>query len=141
MSRKCPQRSLPPFAQRTLRNIWPGSSGSLGLDVGGPDHLGPFLGFVDDQLAELGPRSRQRRAAEIGEARPHLGDGEGRIEPSAARGTNTSDFEACFGGSLAAVANAGSLKLLKNAATPFPFLEILLSGSHLEKSKQDLPPS
>src|SRR5262245_57822790 len=38
---------------------------SLRLDVGRPDHLAPFLGFVGDQLAELDRRSRQRRAAEV----------------------------------------------------------------------------
>jgi len=27
---------------------------SLRLDVGGPDDLGPFLGVLDDQLAEVG---------------------------------------------------------------------------------------
>jgi len=26
----------------------------LRLDVGGPDHLAPLLGFVDDELAEIG---------------------------------------------------------------------------------------
>jgi hypothetical protein len=26
----------------------------LGLDVGGPDHLGPFVGFINDELAEIG---------------------------------------------------------------------------------------
>ena len=32
------------------------------------------------QLAELGRRSRQRRAAEVGEPRPHLGVGEAGID-------------------------------------------------------------
>src|SRR5262245_10052533 len=48
---------------------------SLRLDASELDHLAPLLGFVDDQFAELGRRSRQRRAAEIDEARPHLGVG------------------------------------------------------------------
>src|SRR5215475_6529452 len=38
-------------------------SASVRLDAGEPDHLGPLLGFVGDKLAELGRRSRQRRAA------------------------------------------------------------------------------
>src|SRR6516225_5836235 len=52
---------------------------SLRLDAGELDHLAPLLGLVDNQLAELGRRSRQRRAAEVGEARPHLGIGERRV--------------------------------------------------------------
>src|SRR5215813_9907662 len=35
----------PPFAERVLRNIPPGSRGSLGLEVDGVDHLSPLLGF------------------------------------------------------------------------------------------------
>src|SRR6516225_7300187 len=53
---------------------------SLRLDVGGPDHLAPFLGFLGDQLAELDRRSRQRRAAEVGETGLHLRVVEGRID-------------------------------------------------------------
>src|SRR5262249_1797997 len=49
-----------------------GSCGSLRLDVGGPDHIAPFLGFFGDQLAELGRRSRQRRSAEVSETRLRL---------------------------------------------------------------------
>ena len=30
--------------------------GSLQLDVGSPDHLGPFLGFLGNELAEAGGR-------------------------------------------------------------------------------------
>src|SRR5262245_54398196 len=37
--------------------------GSLRLDVGRPDHLGPLLGLVGDELAEVGGRARKRRAA------------------------------------------------------------------------------
>jgi hypothetical protein len=31
----------------------------LRLDVSCPDHLGPFLGFVGDELAEVGGRTRR----------------------------------------------------------------------------------
>src|SRR5215831_17335074 len=41
--------------------------GSLRLDVGRADHLGPLLGFVGDELAEFGWRHRHRHAAQIGE--------------------------------------------------------------------------
>src|SRR5262249_41458193 len=41
----------------------------FGPDVGCPDHLAPPLGFLCDQLAEVGGRARERCAARIGEAR------------------------------------------------------------------------
>src|SRR5215472_9762803 len=53
---------------------------SLRLDVGGPDHLAPFLGFLGDQLAELDRRSRQRRAAEVSETGLHLRVVESRVD-------------------------------------------------------------
>src|SRR6516162_3372361 len=53
---------------------------SLRLDVGSPDHLAPFLGFFGDQLAELGRRSRQRRAAEVSETGLHLRVVESRVD-------------------------------------------------------------
>src|SRR6516162_10073766 len=53
---------------------------SLRLDVGGADHLAPFLGFFGDQLAELGRRSRQRRAAEVSETGLHLRVVESRVD-------------------------------------------------------------
>jgi hypothetical protein len=49
------------------------SAASVRPDVGGPDHLAPLLGFVDYQLAKLGRRSRQRRAAEVGKPRLNFG--------------------------------------------------------------------
>src|SRR5262245_8299901 len=45
--------------------------------MGGPDHLGPFLRFVDEELAELGGPERKRRATEIGKARLDFGISEG----------------------------------------------------------------
>src|SRR5262245_22326607 len=71
---------LPTFSPNgALWNIRPAAV-SLRLDAGELDHLAPLLGLVDNQLAELGRRSRQRRAAEVGEARPHLGVGERRVD-------------------------------------------------------------
>src|SRR5262245_64706624 len=52
------------------------SAVSLRLDASELDHFAPLLGLVDNQLAELGRRSRQRRAAE---ARPHLGVGKRHV--------------------------------------------------------------
>ena len=51
---------------------------SLHLDVGGPDHLGPFLGFIADELAEVVRRARKHHAAELGEPRLHLWIGKRR---------------------------------------------------------------
>src|SRR5262249_45174878 len=53
---------------------------SLRLDVSGPDHLAPLLGFLSDQLAELDRRSRQRRAAEVSETGLHLRIVENRVD-------------------------------------------------------------
>ena len=41
-------------------------AGSLRLNVGRSDHLGPFLGFVRDEFAEIGRRESKHIAAEIG---------------------------------------------------------------------------
>src|SRR5262249_21563695 len=45
--------------------------------MGGPDHLGPFLRFVGEELAELGWRERKRGATEIRKARLDFGISEG----------------------------------------------------------------
>src|SRR5262249_1124473 len=41
------------FAERALRNIWPGSRGLLRLDAGERDHFGPLLDFGSNVLAEI----------------------------------------------------------------------------------------
>jgi hypothetical protein len=46
-----------------------GARASLRLDVEGPDHLAPLLGFVGDELGEVSRRARKRRAAEVGSLR------------------------------------------------------------------------
>src|SRR5262245_29176582 len=46
-----------------------GYPASVQLDVSGPDYLAPFLGFVGDELAEVGGRARKRRAAQVGKLR------------------------------------------------------------------------
>src|SRR5262245_66358149 len=53
---------------------------SLGLDVGGPDDLGPFLGFLGEELAVFGRRERKRRVAEVGNPRPNPGIGEAGVD-------------------------------------------------------------
>src|SRR5262249_17552302 len=57
-----------------------GRRDSLRLDAGELNYLGPFLGFFGDQLAELGRRSRQRRAAEVSETSLHLRVVESRVD-------------------------------------------------------------
>jgi hypothetical protein len=56
------------------------SAASLRLDARGLDHLGPLLGFVGDELAEIGGRARQRRTTHIGKPRLHFGIGEGSVD-------------------------------------------------------------
>jgi len=48
---------------------------SFRLDMGGADHLGPFLGFIGEELAELGRRERKRRAVAGLEARHKFAHG------------------------------------------------------------------
>src|SRR5262245_20614152 len=69
----------PAFAERALRNIDSGSA-SLRLDVGLPDHLGPLLGFVGDELTEVAGRASKRRAIQISELCLDLGISERRVD-------------------------------------------------------------
>src|SRR5262245_58062440 len=48
-----------------LRNIGPGHAGSVELDIRRPDHLGPLVGLVDDELAERAGTHRHRLAAKL----------------------------------------------------------------------------
>src|SRR5262245_43262059 len=52
----------------------------LCLDVCCPDYLAPFFGFLDDELTEVGGRTRERRPAEVGKPCLDLGLGEGSID-------------------------------------------------------------
>ena len=73
--------SAPRFAERVLRNIRPGSRGSLRLDVGGPEHLGPVLNVVRDEFPQFGGRAcKGRIAAQIGKTRLHFGVGQTRVD-------------------------------------------------------------
>src|SRR5262245_28224098 len=51
------------------------SRGSLRVDTHRLDHLGPFFGFVGDELIEIDGRAHQRRATELGEPRLDPGIG------------------------------------------------------------------
>jgi hypothetical protein len=68
---------------RPVRMIWdihPALSGSLRFDARDLDHLGPFRGFVGDELSEIGGRAHERRAAKLGEPRLDLGIGEASVD-------------------------------------------------------------
>src|SRR5260370_18632067 len=51
----------------------------LELDVGRADDLAPLLGFVGDDLAEVGGRTGNQRAAEVGQPNLQFGIGEAGI--------------------------------------------------------------
>src|SRR5262249_59322406 len=48
-----------------------GLAGSLRLDVGRPDYLAPLLGFLCDELAEVGGRARKYFTTEVGHPSLH----------------------------------------------------------------------
>src|SRR5262249_36200701 len=52
----------------------------LGLRTRELHHLAPFLGFVGDELAEIGGRATENNAAEVGELSLQLGIGEGGLD-------------------------------------------------------------
>src|SRR5262249_11720302 len=53
---------------------------SFRLDVRRPDHLGPLLGFLGDELAEVSGRPREHGATQVGEACLHRWIGEGGVD-------------------------------------------------------------
>jgi hypothetical protein len=53
---------------------------SFGLYVGRPDHLAPLIGFIGDQLPEVGGHHWHWNAAQISKPRLHLGVGERGID-------------------------------------------------------------
>src|SRR6202050_4903446 len=53
---------------------------SLGLDVGELDHLAPFGDFIGGELAELGGRARNHRAAEVDDLRFDTGVGQSAVD-------------------------------------------------------------
>src|SRR6516165_11707515 len=62
------------FAERTL--LARKGIGLLHLDVGRPDHLAPFFGFVSNELAEVDGRHGHWIATQVGEPLLDLGFGE-----------------------------------------------------------------
>jgi tripartite-type tricarboxylate transporter receptor subunit TctC len=58
----------------------PAGARSLRLDIGELDHPGPLLGLIGDELAKIGRRPREQRAANVGETRSYLWIAETRID-------------------------------------------------------------
>jgi hypothetical protein len=56
------------------------TAGSIRLDACELHHLGPLLGFVGDELAEVGGRPDEHRAAHVRKPRLQLRVGEGRVD-------------------------------------------------------------
>src|SRR5262245_64942781 len=50
--------------------------GSFWLDAGELNHLGPFLGLIGDELAEIGRRTGEHGTTKLGKPRLDLGIGE-----------------------------------------------------------------
>src|SRR5215467_1810390 len=57
-----------------------GTAASVCLDVECPDDIAPLLGFVGDELAEVGRRAWKCGGAPLGKPRLHLGIGKGRVD-------------------------------------------------------------
>ena len=55
---------------------------SLKFDIERPDHLAPLLGFVGDELAEIGGRQRKWRVAKLGDVLRNPGVGAPRNTPA-----------------------------------------------------------
>src|SRR5215472_2076572 len=68
------------FRETGVTEYWHGVRESVRLRTREFHHLCPLLGFVSDELAELGRRSRQRRAAEVSETGLDLRVVESRVD-------------------------------------------------------------
>src|SRR5215510_9575915 len=69
--------SLRSFAKRDL---WRSLTESLRLDRCKLDHLAPLLGFVRDELSEIGGRAGKRNAAQVRKPRLHSRVSESRVD-------------------------------------------------------------
>ena len=54
--------------------------GLFRFNVGRPDHLAPLLGFLGDELGEVGGRQRKRCVAKLSDPQRHLGIGKREID-------------------------------------------------------------
>src|SRR5262249_618915 len=77
-----PARPRPGFRGTGVTEYWIETAVSFRLDVGGPDHLAPFVGFVGDELSKVGRRADKRCASEVSQPRLDFGIGEARVDLS-----------------------------------------------------------
>src|SRR5262245_3129469 len=63
-----------------VTEYWIETAASFRLDVSGPDHLAPLLGFLGDELGEVGGREREHLATEIGKPRLDFRIGEAGVD-------------------------------------------------------------
>src|SRR6476620_5906419 len=62
------------------RLLWNVGRGLLRLDARELNQLGPLLGFVGDELSEVGGRTRKHVTSKVGEAALYRGIGESAID-------------------------------------------------------------
>src|SRR5262249_16921657 len=67
-----------PFPRTAVMECAP--RGSLRLDARGLDPLGPLLGFVGNELAEVGGRADKRCASQVGKLRLDFGIDKARVD-------------------------------------------------------------
>src|SRR3954453_8709501 len=65
-----PHRRTPAIRGTGVTEYWIDTAASFRLDVSGPDHLAPLLGFIGDEPAEIGGPGGQGRALNIRPTRP-----------------------------------------------------------------------
>src|SRR5262245_42231575 len=78
MPRRKPER--PRFSRNGCYGILDRDCPSFRLDVSGPDHLAPLLGFVSNVLGEVGGRAGKHRDAQVVKSSFDLWIGESRVD-------------------------------------------------------------
>ncbi len=75
MTRRLSRRSGAFWAGAVAGKFW-----LFGLDIGYPNDLFPSIRFAPEEFSEIGGRTGQDRAAQIGDARADLGIGQSHID-------------------------------------------------------------
>src|SRR5262249_61250087 len=74
------QRSSGRIRRTGVTEYWRSGIPLVDFDIGRPDHLGPLLGFICDEFAEVGGRADERCASEVSQPSLDLGIGEARVD-------------------------------------------------------------